>query len=70
MKLSARNQIKGAIQSIKTDQIMAEITVALPGGDTLVSVITAESARNLGLQKGTSVTVVIKSTEVMLATED
>jgi molybdate transport system regulatory protein len=70
MKLSARNQIEGTIQAIKTDQIMAEVTVGLSGGDTLVSVITSESARNLGLKQGMSVTVVIKSTEVMLATGD
>jgi molybdate transport system regulatory protein len=70
LKLSARNQLKGTIQAIKSDQIMAEITVKLPGGDTLVSVITAESAHNLNLKQGSSVIVVIKSTEVMLATED
>jgi molybdate transport system regulatory protein len=70
MKLSARNQIKGTVQAIKTDQIMAEVTVALPGGGTVVSVITAESARNLDLKQGMTVIVVIKSTEVMLATED
>ena len=70
MKLSARNQIKGTVQAIKIDQIMAEVTVGLPGGGSLVSVITAESARSLGLTQGMSVIVVIKSTEVMLATED
>jgi molybdate transport system regulatory protein len=70
VKLSARNQIKGTIQAIKSDQIMAEVIVGLPGGETLVSVITAESARTLGLKQGTSVVVVIKSTEVMLATDD
>ena len=70
MKLSARNQIKGTVQAIKTDQIMAEVTVTLLGGGTLVSVITVESARNLALKQGTNVIVVIKSTEVMLATED
>jgi molybdate transport system regulatory protein len=69
VKLSARNQIKGTVQAVKADQIMAEVTVALPGGGSLVSVITAESAQNLGLRQGTAVTVVIKSTEVMLATE-
>jgi molybdate transport system regulatory protein len=70
MKLSARNQIKGTVQAIKTDRIMAEVTVTLLGGGTLVSVITVESARNLALKQGTNVIVVIKSTEVMLATED
>ena len=70
MKLSARNQIAGTVQAIKTDQVMAEVTVALPGGQSLVSVITAESVQNLGLQQGSRVTVVIKATEVMLASTD
>ena len=55
MKLSARNQIKG--------------TVRTAGGETLVSVITAASARELNLAPGAAVIVVIKSTEVMLATD-
>jgi molybdate transport system regulatory protein len=69
MQLSARNQVKATVKSIKADQIMAEVTVTLPGGDPLVAVITAESVRRLGLQTGSTVTVVIKSTEVMLATD-
>jgi molybdate transport system regulatory protein len=70
MKLSARNQLRGTVTKVVADGVMAEITVALPGGETLVSVITAESTRQLGLATGTSVLVVIKSTEVMLATND
>ena len=70
MKLSARNQLKGTVTTIKTGAVMAEVAVALPGGETLVSVITAESVRQLGLAVGTPVVVVIKSTEVMLATND
>lgn len=70
MTLSARNQLTGTIQSVKTDQIMAEIVVTLEGGQELVSVITTSSVQRLGLEVGKSVTVVIKSTEVMLATDD
>lgn len=70
MALSARNQLLGTIKSVTTDQIMAEVVVALEGGQEIVSVITASSVERLQLGVGKQVTVIIKSTEVMLATEN
>jgi len=68
--LSARNQLTGTIKSIVTDKIMAEVVVTLDGGQEIVSVITASSVERLALEVGKQVTVVIKSTEVMLATSE
>lgn len=68
MEVSARNQITGTVKSITSDQVMAEVVVTLPGGAELVSVITAASAQKLNLAEGKEVMVVIKSTDVMLAT--
>ena len=65
MELSARNQLSGTITEIKTDGLMAEVTVDI-GGQEIVSVITRGSVERLGLREGDAVTVVIKSTEVML----
>lgn len=70
MKLSARNQLPATVQSVTEGQVMAEVVVTVDGGHEVVAAITAESARRLGLAKGKRVTVVIKSTEVMLATDD
>lgn len=70
MKLSARNQLVGTVKSIKEGGVMAEIIVEVDGGIELVSVITVTSAHNLHLTQGSKVTVVIKSTEVMLATDE
>jgi molybdopterin-binding protein len=67
MKLSARNQIPGRVTSIDFDGLMAEVTVDIGAGHTLVSVITRRSADSLGLRAGDEVTVVIKSTEIMVA---
>jgi molybdopterin-binding protein len=65
MALSARNQLPGTIEEIKLGSIMAHVTVKV--GDNIVeSVITRDSAEELGLKKGDSVRVVIKSTEVMI----
>lgn len=49
---------------------MAEVIVDIGATAPVVSVITRSSAESLGLTEGTPVTVVIKSTEVMLATAD
>jgi molybdopterin-binding protein len=66
MQLSARNQLKGRVKSVKTDGLMAEVTVDV-GGNDLVSTITRTSADSLGLKAGDAVTVVIKASEVLVA---
>jgi len=65
MALSARNQLPGTIQDIQIGDIMAHVTVKV-GGNVVESIITRNSAEELGLKKGDDVTVVVKSTEVMI----
>ena len=69
MRLSARNQFNGTVTAIKLGGIMAEITVDIGGGHEMVSAITRESADQLGLHERSSVTVIVKATEVLIATE-
>jgi molybdopterin-binding protein len=66
--LSARNQLKGTVKSVKLGTIMAEVVVDV-GGNEIVSAITRGSAEGLGLSEGTAVTVIIKATEVLVATD-
>ena len=64
--LSARNQLKGTVDEIQLGGVMAHVVVRV--GDNLVeSVITRRSAEEMSLKKGDAVTVVVKSTEVMLS---
>lgn len=63
--LSARNQFKGKIKSVKMGNVMAEVVVST-GGLEIVSVITRGSAEHLGLKVGDEVTAVIKSSEVII----
>jgi molybdopterin-binding protein len=65
MPLSARNQLEGKVASVKLGDIMAHVVVKI-GKSHIDSVITRRSAEDLKLKKGDKVTVVIKSTEVML----
>ncbi len=64
--LSARNQFKGRVKTVKLGTVMAEITLT-HGDIELVSVITRTSAENMGLKVGEEVTAVIKSTEILIA---
>jgi molybdopterin-binding protein len=66
--LSARNQFKGTVKSVKVGGIMAEVVVSV-GGLEIVSAITRGSAEHMGLKAGDEVTTVIKSTEVLIAKE-
>lgn len=65
MNLSARNQLKGTVKSIKKGDLMAEVGIEI-GGQEIISVITASSVDRLALKVGDSVQAVIKSTEVMI----
>jgi len=67
MQISARNQLKGTVRSVKLGTIMSEVLVEV-GGQQIVAAITRGSAESLGLQEGSEVMVIIKATEVMIAT--
>jgi molybdopterin-binding protein len=68
MAISARNQLEGKIAEVTLGDIMAHVVVRI-GKNHIESVITRRSAEELALKKGDKVTVVIKSTEVMLQTD-
>jgi molybdopterin-binding protein len=65
MELSARNQLKGKVKSVKLGNVMAEVVLEVSGQE-MVSVISRGSAERLALKIGDAVTVIIKATEVML----
>ena len=66
IQLSARNQLKAKVVSIKLGNVMAEVVVALPDGQQIVSAITRASAEGLGLKAGDDIVAIIKSTEVVI----
>lgn len=66
MKLSARNIFKGKVVDIDKGQVTAIVRVDIGGGNVITSSITLASANELGLAKGSEVSVIIKSSEVIL----
>jgi molybdopterin-binding protein len=69
MKLSARNVLKGKVKSVLGGAVNNEVLVELPGGQEIVSIITKSSSENLGLAAGKEVYVVIKASNVMIASD-
>lgn len=67
MKLSARNVLKGKVVDVKKGAVAAQVKVDVGGGNVLTSMITVDAVDDLGLAVGQEVSVVVKSTEVMLA---
>ncbi|HSB80598.1 MAG TPA: TOBE domain-containing protein [Candidatus Methylomirabilis sp.] len=69
MKISARNALKGRIKQIEQGAVNTEVTVELPGGIDIVSMITKQSAADLGLVRGKEVYAVIKASNVMIGVD-
>lgn len=70
MRLSTRNQLPGTVESVDEGSVMSTVKVRLSGGDLVTASITLEAVHELDLQPGRTVTVLVKSTEVMLGVDD
>jgi molybdopterin-binding protein len=68
VKLSARNQIPARITKINGGQATANVEMDA-GGIRLVASITVEAVRELALEEGSTVTAVIKASDVIVARE-
>ncbi|MPY48730.1 TOBE domain-containing protein [Streptomyces acidicola] len=64
--LSIRNRLPGTVTGVAIGGAMATVKVAIEGGE-LTAAITVDAVTDLGLADGSSVTALIKSTEVALA---
>ncbi len=69
MKISARNMLKGKVKQIIAGAVNSEIIIELPAGEIIVSIITRESVKSLGLEIGKEVYAVIKASNVMVAVD-
>lgn len=70
LKSSARNQFRGHVSAIKTGAVNDEIELTIIGGQKLVASITRDSTAELGLRPGAAAFALIKSSAVILVTED
>ncbi|OIP88272.1 MAG: hypothetical protein AUK24_08405 [Syntrophaceae bacterium CG2_30_49_12] len=70
MKYGARNRLVGEVMEIKEGTLMCQVKVRIPAESTASSVMTMDSLRELGINKGDKVKVVIKAVNVLLVKEE
>jgi molybdate transport system regulatory protein len=66
-KISARNILKGTVRRIEPGTVNDEVTIDISSGNTVTSILTSESVRNLGLAPGVEVSAIIKASSILLA---
>ncbi len=69
MRISARTVLQGKVKFIKDGAVMTEVIVTLAGGQDVVAIITKASSDSLRLSQGKDVSVVVKSTDVMIMSD-
>ncbi len=70
LKLSARNQLRGSVQSVKRGAVNAEVSLVLEGGAVITAVVTNQSAEALSLVEGASAVAAFKASSVILGVKD
>jgi molybdate transport system regulatory protein len=70
MKTSARNQFLGTVSQVKAGAVNDEIELDIAGGEKLVAIVTHESTESLGLKLGTEAFALVKSSSVILMTDE
>jgi molybdate transport system regulatory protein len=66
LRTSARNYLYGTIAAIVRGAVNDEVSLALPGGQTVVAVVTRESTETLGLVEGAAAVALVKASSVVL----
>lgn len=66
LRTSARNYLYGTVAAIVRGAVNDEVSLALPGGQTVVAVVTRESAESLGLAEGGAAVALVKASSVVL----
>ncbi|PRC42374.1 MerR family transcriptional regulator [Mycobacterium sp. ITM-2017-0098] len=64
---SARNRLVGLVTKVTADKVMSEVQMQC-GPFTVVSLMSTESARQLGLEPGVVAVAVVKATTVIVET--
>jgi molybdopterin-binding protein len=64
-RISGRNQLVGRIVEVHYSGLLAQVKLSI-GGQRISSIITADAAREMRLEKGQTAAALIKATEVMI----
>jgi molybdopterin-binding protein len=66
MKISARNQIPGKVVEVVKGATTAHVKINIGGGTVVTASITNEAVDDLQLKSGSTATVIVKASDVMV----
>lgn len=69
LKISARNRLKGVVETVEKGVVTAKVKIRVKTPMTVTAIISKEAVEELDIKKGDNVEAVIKATEVMVAKE-
>jgi molybdate transport system regulatory protein len=70
VRISARNQLRGAVTELIAGSVNAEVKIRLPGNRTLTAIVTLEALKDLELVEGAKCSALIKASHVLIAVND
>ena len=65
-RMSARNRLRGTVQSVRVEGLLAQVEILVTEPARVVAVVTRDAVEELGLVPGSPATAVVKSTSVMV----
>lgn len=65
MKYGARNKVTAKVTSVKTGDVMSLVKFTVDSPAQMASVLTTESAQEMGLKEGDQVQLIIKAIHVL-----
>lgn len=66
MKISARNQLKGKVVTIKEGAVNGIVTIDIGGGNVLSATISMDAIKELELKPGSDAYAIIKATSIIV----
>lgn len=67
LRFSTRNNIQGTVKKVEHGTVNAEVSIEVPGGIVLTSIVTEGSVKIMELKEGDRVTALFKASSVILA---
>jgi molybdopterin-binding protein len=64
--MSARNRFSGVVREVTIDGLMAKVEMVVTEPTVLTAIVTADAVADLGIEAGSQIVAVIKSTSVMV----
>lgn len=64
--LSARNRLPGRVEAVQVDGLLAKVRISITEPVQITAIVTADAVQELGLERGSPASAVVKATSVMV----